>query len=150
MASDISILTPNEASSLDESCGEVVACNFHDLSGITGCLLNCEQRRAVQTRRESPTDLNNIDNSHLKVKLDDQYFSPAALQDSVNNGCGSCGFLQKLLRIVFGPLSPNALNDSTIYNVSYNFELRQMNKANGASKIRTFKLFRPLGMIQLE
>jgi hypothetical protein len=127
--------------------------NFYNVFGTTGCLLNCENERIVeQTLRYDKTEHVEYKRERERVARKQhraesrisrrEWFSARELAQSVEQGCGSCSVLSKIILNIF-PVC-GELSSAYEYSVSHEFELRRR-LSSGEGKVEIVQLFQPPG-----
>lgn len=124
--------------------------NFFQHFGTTGCLLGCHSTKHVKSdlglKHNTPPTITTrkvrAAQRRYKKELDaqDSWFTIAQLVESVDNGCGSCGLINRILACIF---PGNATRSPEMYKYAFDCRWELRCKKIGEASQATVQLFQP-------
>ncbi|TID14082.1 heterokaryon incompatibility protein-domain-containing protein [Venturia nashicola] len=149
----MAVVTEVPLSEAVASCNstEPMNVNFYDFLGTNGCLLNCEERKQLQSALSVQPRLGNAGDFKKKKEIrksaregSEGHFTLHDLATSIEKGCRSCKVLHSILEYVSLIRPEDVSNDTNVlFNVTASFVLSRRlgpvdNTTTTSEEIRLF------------
>lgn len=127
--------------------------NLYDFFGTTGCLLNCDERKQIQSALSVQPRLGNAGDYKKKKEIRKSYrkdgeghFGLHHLTASIENGCCSCKVLRSILEHV-SLIRPGVVSNdaSVLFNITASFVLSRWEIPLKITSQQEIRLFHPHG-----